>query len=273
MGCVPVSSSPRALDEAVKRCAAAGIPARIVEDRHDAERAIAQEIADLMRAKPDLVLGLPTGKTPVGVYRELVRMHREERLDFSRVRTFNLDEFLGLGPDHEASFAHAMRTMLFDHVNVSPRNVHLLNGLVGAERAADHCRDYERAIESAGGIDLLLLGIGRNGHIAFNEPGSGRDSRTRVVELDEMTRADAASTFGGIANVPRRALTMGVATILGARRLRVMAFGAAKAECVQRAVVQPVGPKLSATFLRGHPGLAAWLDVDAAAALSEHDAR
>ncbi len=244
------------------------MPARIVEARADAERAIAREIAELVREKPDLVLGLPTGKTPVGVYRELVRLHRAEGLDFSRVRTFNLDEYLGIGADHEASFARAMREMLFDHVNVSTRNVHFLDGLVSVGRVADYCRDFERAIEAAGGIDLLLLGIGRNGHIAFNEPGSSRDSRTRVVELDEMTRADAAATFGGLANVPKRAITMGVATILGARRLRVLAFGAAKAECVQRAVVQSVGPKLPATFLRGHPSLVAWLDVDAGSALA-----
>jgi glucosamine-6-phosphate deaminase len=249
------------------------MPARIVEVRADAERAIASELAELVRAKPDLVLGLPTGKTPVGVYRELVRFHRDEGLDFSRVRTFNLDEYLGIGADHEASFAHAMQEMLFDHVNVTPANVHFLDGLVALDRAEAHCSEFERAIESAGGIDLLLLGIGRNGHIAFNEPGSSRDSRTRVVELDEMTRADAAVAFGGIANVPRQAITMGVATMLGARRLRVMAFGATKAECVQRAVVQPVGPKLPATFLRGHPSLVVWFDVDAAAALAGHDAR
>jgi glucosamine-6-phosphate deaminase len=185
------------------------------------------------------------------------------------VRTFNLDEYLGLGAEHEASFAHAMRTMLFDHVNVSPGNVHLLNGLVGAERAADHCRDYERAIEAAGGIDLLMLGIGRNGHIAFNEPGSSRDSRTRVVDLDEVTRADAAATFGGIEHVPRRAITMGVATILDARGLRVMGFGAGKAPCVKATVTRSISPELPATFLRTHPDVVAWFDLAAVAGLDE----
>ncbi len=251
----------------MKRCAAAGIPARIVEDRADAERAIAAEIAQLIRAKPDAVLGLPTGKTPVGVYRELARSHRDEGLDFSRVRTFNLDEYWGIGSDHEASFARAMRTMLFDHVNLSPRNIHLLDGLVKPERAEAHCRDYERAIEAAGGIDLLMLGIGRNGHIAFNEPGSTRDSRTRVVDLDEVTRLDAAATFGGLERVPKRAITMGVATILGSRRIRVLAFGASKAECVRSFVENPIHSNVPATFLRAHSGLVGGFDVASAAKL------
>ncbi len=252
----------------MRRLADAGIPAHVVDTRAQAERAIAREIAELVRDKPDLVLGLPTGKTPVGVYGELVRLHRDEGLDFARVRTFNLDEYLGIGSDHEASFARAMREMLFDHVNVSSRNVHFLDGLVSIDCIADHCRDFERAIETAGGIDLLLLGVGRNGHIAFNEPGSSRDTRTRVVDLDEATRTDAAATFGGLEHVPKQAITMGVATILDARSIRVMAFGEAKAECVQRAIARAVGPQLPATFLRGHPGLVAWLDVEAASRLA-----
>lgn len=252
----------------MRRLAEAGIPARIVDAREEAERAIAREITELVRKKPDLVLGLPTGKTPIGVYRELALLHRAGRLDFSRVRTFNLDEYLGLGAEHGAAFARAMREMLFDHVNVSPGNIHLLNGLVGPERAAAHCRDFERAIAAAGGIDLLLLGIGRNGHIAFNEPGSSRDSRTRVVELDETTRTDAAAIFGGIEHVPKRAITMGVATILDAKRIRVLAFGAAKAEAVKRTLALAVGPDAPATFLRGHPGLAAYFDADASALLA-----
>lgn len=245
-----------------------GISARIVETRAVAERAVAREIAELVHAKPDLVLGLPTGNTPVGVYRELVKLHREEGLDFSRVQTFNLDEYLDLRADHEASFARAMRRMLFDHVNLAPQNVHIPDGCASAERAADQCRAYEQAIQDAGGIDLLLLGVGRNGHIGFNEPGSSRDSRTRVVELHAATRADAAAAFGGLEHVPQRAITMGVATILDARRIRVMAFGAGKAECVRRTFADPIGPELPATFLREHERLVSWLDAQAAVGLT-----
>lgn len=239
----------------------------VAEARERAERAVANEIAQLVHAKPNAVLGLPTGNTPVGVYRELARMHREEGVDLSRTVTFNLDEYVGLGADHPASFARAMRALLFDAVNVSNSHAHIPDGSVVAERLDDHCRAYERAIRAAGGIDLLLLGIGRNGHIAFNEPGSTRDSRTRIVELHATTRADAAAAFGGLEHVPERAITMGVATILEARRICVLAFGSAKAACVRDMLHGAVGPGNPATFLRGHSNARLWLDAAAARGL------
>ena len=261
-------------------------PTFLVGSREEAESAVAEEIAALVRGGGDVVLGLATGTTPVGVYRELMRAHREQGLSFARVTTFNLDEFLGLGPDHPASFRRFMDERFFAHVDVQRSRTHLpiVDGSsrvsrsradeawTASERAAAivAANAYEDAIRSAGGIDLQILGIGRNGHIGFNEPGSRRDSRTRVVELHEETREDATTAFGGIERVPVRAITMGVATILDARRIRVLAFGAQKSAVVRRTLLEPVSERCPSTFLRGHGDVRLFLDREAASELEVH---
>lgn len=239
----------------------------------EAAAALARECAAMIRGRGaegrSVVLGLATGSTPIPFYRELVRLHREEGLDFSGVTTFNLDEYLGLAPEHPESYRAFMRAHLFDHVNLAPERTHLPPGIVaeGEEEAA--CAAYEDAIRAAGGIDLQILGIGRTGHIGFNEPGSARDSRTRKVHLDPVTRQDAAPAFGGLANVPTHALTMGCATILDARALRLMAWGEKKATIVAEAVDGPVTDAVTASFLQLHGNAAFLLDREAAACLPE----
>jgi glucosamine-6-phosphate deaminase len=222
----------------------------------DAAREVAGEIAALIRERRAAgrmaVLCLPTGRTPLGVYDELVRMQRDEGLDFANVTTFNLDEFLGLPPEHPQSFRRYMRERFFARIGLEPTHTWIPSGDVAPAQIAAHCAEYEREIADAGGLDYALLGIGRNGHIGFNEPGSVRDSRTREVRLHEVTRADAARAFGGLEFVPERAITMGVATILGARRVRVLAFGADKREILRRTLEDAPGPQVPATFLRGH---------------------
>ncbi len=229
-----------------------------------AAREVAQEIADLIRERRAggrmAVLCLPTGRTPLGVYEELVRMHRDEGLDFANVTTFNLDEFLGLAPEHPQSFRRYMRERFFAHVGLTPAQTWIPFGDVAPAQIEAHCREYEREIADAGGLDYALLGIGRNGHIGFNEPGATRESRTREVRLHEVTRADAAKAFGGLEFVPERAITMGVATILEARRIRVLAFGADKREIVRRTLEAPVGPQAPSTYLRGHADVRLFAD-------------
>jgi glucosamine-6-phosphate deaminase len=232
----------------------------VVDSREHAEHELAREIAGLVREDRRVVLGLATGDTPSGVYRELARLRSQEGLDFDRVRTFNLDEYLDLLPDHPGSLARWMRERVFEPLGIPSANRHV--PAVDPGGAA-----YERSIREAGGIDLLILGIGRNGHIGFNEPGSPRESRTREVRLHVWTREDAASVFGGIADVPDRAITMGIATILEARRIRVLAFGSRKAPIVRRALEGSIDAEVPASFLRGHPDLRIWLDPDAAAEL------
>lgn len=210
------------------------------------------------------VLGLPTGSTPVGLYRELIRRHRENGLDFSHVVTFNLDEYFPMAPDDPQSYRRWMNETFFHHVNVRPQNIHIPDGTIPPEQAEDFCASYEQKIRRAGGIDLQILGIGRTGHVGFNEPGSTRSSRTRLVTLDPVTRRDAASSFFGEENVPHQALTMGVGTILDTRKLVLMAFGEHKAPIVQRAVEGPVTDAIAASFLQQHPDAVFLLDQPAA---------
>ena len=210
------------------------------------------------------VLGLPTGSTPVGLYRELIRLHREAGLDFSRVITFNLDEYFPMQPDDPQSYRRWMQETFFNHVNIPPQNIHVPDGTIKPEEVEDYCHRYEQKIRRAGGIDLQILGIGRTGHIGFNEPGSTRHSRTRMVTLDPVTRRDAASSFFGEENVPHQALTMGVGTILDARKIVLMAFGEHKARIVQRAVEGAVTDAVAASFLQQHPDATFLLDQAAA---------
>ena len=248
------------------------IPVRILPG-HDAIAAdVAGRIAALLRRRAAVgrlaVLGLATGSTPVGVYRELIRMHRDEGLDFSGAVTFNLDEYFPMQPDNLHSYHRYMREHLFDHVNIPRSRQHIPRGDIPSSAVAKHCEEYERRIREAGGIDLQLLGVGRSGHIGFNEPGSARDSRTRRLYLDTITRADAASDFFGEENVPPQAITMGVATILEAREVVLLATGEHKAEIVRRAVEGEVHADVAATFLQRHPAAAVYLDPAAASELT-----
>ena len=245
---------------------------QVFADAEAAGAAVAREIAGLIRERASLdrpcVLGLPTGATPVGVYAELVRLHREEQLSFANVTTFNLDEYYPIAPDELQSYRRFMREHLFDHVDIDPRRVHIPDGTVPPDRVHEYARRYEEAIADAGGLDLQLLGIGRTGHIGFNEPGSAKDSATRLITLDRVTRRDAAADFFGLDQVPRRAITMGVGTILAARRVVLMAFGEHKAQIVAQAVEGPVTPHVAASFLQEHANAAVVLDHAAAADLT-----
>jgi len=248
------------------------IPTRIFDDHDDLSRAVAARIAELVRERAaegrPAVLGLATGSTPIGVYRELVRRHREEGLSFRHVVSFNLDEYYPMAADSIHSYHRFMWEHLFQHVDIPAAQVHLPGG--GAERGAlgAHCDAYERAIRDAGGIDFQLLGIGKTGHIGFNEPGSGAGSRTRLVTLDTITRRDAAADFFGEPSVPREAITMGVATILEAGEVAILATGEHKADIVRRAVEGEVDTDVAATFLQRHPRATFYLDRAAAAQLT-----
>ncbi|MFG0330201.1 MAG: glucosamine-6-phosphate deaminase [Phycisphaerales bacterium] len=237
-----------------------------------ASKAVAAEIADLIRERAAegraAVLGLATGSTPTGIYDELVRLHREEKLSFANVVTFNLDEYWPMQPHELQSYDRFMHEHLFDLVDIEPANVHIPDGQLPREDVHRYCERYEAAIREAGGIDYQILGVGRTGHIGFNEPGSPRDSRTRLITLDRVTRMDAASDFFGEWNVPRKAITMGVGTILDARRIVLLAFGEHKAAIVRRAVEEPITPSVAASFLQEHPNARIVLDSAAAAELT-----
>ncbi len=217
------------------------------------------------RGKDGAVLGLATGSTPLPLYRELVRRHREEGLPFAHATSFNLDEYWPIAPDHPRSFARFMDEHLFDHLDLPAARRHIPSGLTPVPGLAAACQDYEAAIAAAGGIDLQVLGIGVNGHIGFNEPGALPGSRTRMVELDDSTRARARGDFGG-EEVPARAVTMGLATILEARRILVLATGPDKAAAVAAAIDGPATTALPASWLQQHPDVTWLLDAPAAAA-------
>ncbi|MCX7887510.1 MAG: glucosamine-6-phosphate deaminase [Verrucomicrobiae bacterium] len=235
-------------------------------DEAAAARLVAQIIAKELRARPHLVLGLATGATMERVYEELVRMHREEGLDFSLCRTFNLDEYIGLPPEDPRSFRAYMNRHLFSRVNIDLRNTHLPNGM--ASDIAAECRRYEELIRDCGGIDLQLLGIGRTGHIGFNEPLSALRSRTREKALTPITIQQNAVYFDNDPNkVPRRAITMGVGTILEAERCVLLATGEAKAEIVAKAVEGPITAMVTASVLQLHPRCTVVVDEAAATKL------
>ena len=248
------------------------VPCFIFPEARDAAQALAQQIATLIRTRAgegrSCVLGLATGSTPVGVYNELVRMHREEGLSFVNVVTFNLDEYFPMQPFELQSYARFMREYLFDHVDIPPENVNIPDGSLDRESVHDWCRAYEEKILSAGGIDLQVLGIGRTSHIGFNEPGSSRMSRTRLITLDQFTRVDAASDFFGEENVPRHAMTMGIGTILEARQIVLLAFGEHKARVIARAVEGEMSPAVAASFLQEHRNAQIYLDHAAGADLT-----
>lgn len=233
---------------------------------------VAKKIANLIQEKDAVgemtVLGLPTGATPIGVYHELIRMHREEGLDFSNVITFNLDEYFPMLPGNLQSYHRFMHENLFDHINIAKENIHIPRGDIAHEAVEQHCDEYERQIRRAGGIDLMLLGIGRSGHIGFNEPGSRKDDRTRMIVLDEITRKDAASDFFEEKYVPREAITMGVGSILDCREIILMATGEHKAPIIRKAVEEAPSSQVTASFLQEHPNAAFYVDAAAAQQLT-----
>jgi len=246
------------------------LPVQLFLDSKTAANAVAKRIADLIRQRAGqgktAVLGLATGHKPINVYRELIRMHREEGLSFVNVVTFNLDEYWPMKPDALQSYHRWMHENFFKHVNIPRENINIPDGMV--KKADEFCRKYEQAIVKAGGIDLQILGIGRTGHIGFNEPGSSSDSRTRLVHLDRVTRLDAASDFFGEENLPAQAITMGVGTIMAARSICLLAFGEHKAPILRRAIEEPIHTTVAASYLQSHPDATFYLDSSAAAMLT-----
>jgi len=248
------------------------VPTLAFKNAREVDRHVALVVESLIRENNSAglrtVLGLPTGSTPIGVYRELIRLHREEGLDFSNVVTFNLDEYWPMDEVSIHSYRRFMRETFFDHVNIPAENIHIPDGTIPLRDVDSFCDAYERDIEKAGGIDLQILGIGRTGHIGFNEPGSPRDSRTRMVTLDPVTRQDAASDFFGDENVPLQALTMGVGTILEARKIVIIALGEHKAKIVRLAVEEPISEEVTASCLQAHRNVTFALDLAASSELT-----
>ena len=238
----------------------------IFKDERALAKTLAERIARDLAAKPDLVLGLPTGRTPIRLYHELGSMHAKGQADFSRATTFNLDEFLGIPPEHPGSYRAFMQEHLFSRVNLDPSRINVLHGT--AADPNEECVRYDRAIDEAGGIDLQLLGIGTNGHIGFNEPARELASTTHRVVLKSSTRRSNAALFGGDPDqVPREALSMGMATILHARQIVMIATGKSKAGCIEKVVHGPITTKLPASFLQVHRDVELMLDETAASRL------
>jgi glucosamine-6-phosphate deaminase len=248
------------------------ISTEIFETSRIASEAVALEIANLIRAKAKknetCVLGLATGSTPTNVYAALIRMHREEGLSFQNVVTFNLDEYFPMQPDSLQSYVRFMNEYLFDHIDIPKENINIPNGQISKEKIADFCNDYEAKIKNYGGIDLQILGIGRTGHIGFNEPGSGIHSLTRLITLDHITIMDAASDFFGEEHVPRKAVTMGVGTIMNAKRAILMAWGEGKAPVIRKTIEGEISDQIPATYLQKHQNVSIVLDKAAAAELT-----
>ena len=232
----------------------------------EASEVAARLVARQVREKPSSVLGLATGSTPCKLYQLLARMHREDGLDFSKATTFNLDEYVNLDPTHPASYHQFMVENFFSHVNVRRESVHIPNGMVADVPA--HCADYERAIRKAGGIDLQILGLGSDGHLGFNEPGSSLASRTRIKTLTERTRSDNARFFTGAQEVPHHVITMGLGTIMESRMCLLLAFGKAKAEAVAASVEGPVTASVPGSLLQFHPQAKVLLDAESASSLT-----
>ena len=248
------------------------IPVTFHETSAEACQILAVEVGSLIRqrqaAGKHAVLGLATGSTPVPFYRELIKMHREEGLSFDNVITFNLDEYYGLDQQHRESYFRFMQEQLFEHIDIPEANINIPPGTVSRKEVYQACLDYERKIDAHGGIDIQILGIGRTGHIGFNEPGSTQESPTRMITLDKITREDAARDFLGIKNVPRFAITMGVGTILRAKRIVLMAWGENKAQIVRKAVEEPTTDAISASYLQSHPNAQFLLDRGATSGLT-----
>ncbi|MBF4472940.1 MULTISPECIES: glucosamine-6-phosphate deaminase [Flavobacterium] len=244
----------------------------IFDSSQEASLLVAQEIANLIQRKEELnepcVLGLATGSSPVKVYEELVRMHKEEGLSFKNVVTFNLDEYYPMDSTNIQSYYYFMHEHLFNHVNILPENVNIPNGKVSNEELQQYCIDYEMKIKSYGGLDFQLLGIGRTGHIGFNEPGSHINSGTRSITLDHLTRMDAASSFLGIDNVPRKAITMGIDTVRNAKRIVLLGWGVSKASIIKKTIEGEITSQVPASYLQEHKNTTFVLDSEASSELT-----
>ena len=248
------------------------IPTHIFSDSELASKSVAKEIADLIRknnlaGKPS-VLGLATGSSPKKVYQELIRIHREEGLSFKNVITFNLDEYHPMEPDSIQSYVRFMKEQLFDHIDIPVNNYHLPDGTLPLDKIPEFCRDYEAKIERLGGFDYYLLGIGRNGHIGFNEPGSTINSKTRLMTLDIATKIDASPDFGGLQKVPKKAITLGIDSIMKSKKIVLLAWGEHKADSVAKAVEGTVTSDTPASYLQLHPNASFILDETAASMLT-----
>jgi glucosamine-6-phosphate deaminase len=247
------------------------VPVKIFKDSAEASEFVAKEIAALIKTRiaegKNCVLGLATGSTPTRVYAELVKMHKTEGLSFKNVHTFNLDEYYPMLPDSIQSYVRFMNEHLFNHIDIPKNQIHIPDGTLTKEKIADFCKDYEKKIDDLGGIDIQILGIGRTGHIGFNEPGSTEKSFTRLVTLDQVTRIDAASDFFGEENVPRKAITMGVGSILKAKRVIMMAWGEGKAKVISKAVEGPITDQIPSSFLQKHNNCLVVLDDAASSEL------
>lgn len=238
----------------------------IVKDQAEQGKIAAGLIAVEMRQKPHFVLGLATGTSPIPLYQELIRMHKEDGLDFSTTSSFNLDEYVGLEPTHEQSYRHFMNVQLFDHVNINKKNTHVPDGL--ADDVDTFCAEYEMMIEDVGGIDCQVLGIGSNGHIGFSEPGTSLSSRTHKAKLTQSTIDDNSRLFEKKEDVPVEAITMGIGTVLDAGRVVLVANGANKADAVALAIEGPVTATVPASALQFHPAVTFVVTEDAAAKLT-----
>ncbi len=246
----------------------------IFSDSNEASIIVAQEIAALIRKKQasgkQCVLGLATGSSPIRVYEELVRMHKEEGLSFNNVVTFNLDEYLPMEKDNRQSYWHFMHEHLFNHIDIPSENIHIPDGTLSNEYVREYCLGYEEAIKKFGGLDFQLLGIGRTGHVGFNEPGSHRNSGTRVITLDHITRVDAAPAFLGIDNVPRKAITMGISTVMNAKRIVLLGWGQNKADIIKKTVEGEISSHVPATYLQEHKNCTFVLDDGAGSELTRN---
>jgi glucosamine-6-phosphate deaminase len=237
----------------------------IKENPEEMSKLAAQMIAEVIKSKEKPVLGLATGSTPVGTYKELIRMYKEGELDFAKVRSFNLDEYVGLDENHDQSYHYFMWENLFKHINIKKENTNVPDGM--AKDIEKACKKYEEKIKKWGGIDIQILGIGGNGHIAFNEPGSSYASRTRIIALDERTINDNARFFAKKEDVPRYAVTMGIGTILEARKIILLANGKNKAEAIAKSVEGPITAMVPASFLQMHADVTFIIDKEAASLL------
>ncbi len=248
------------------------VPIDIFQHSKEGSTYIAKIIANAIREKQkngeQIILGLATGSSPVMVYKELIRIHKEEHLSYENVITFNLDEYYPIEPDQIQSYHHFMHKYFFDHVNIPKENIHIPRGDINLEEVNDYCREYENKIERLGGLDIQILGIGRTGHIGFNEPGSGSNSKTRLIRLDNITRRDASREFNGLEHVPYKAITMGVKTILNAKMVLLMAWGQHKASILKEAVENQPSSDIPATFLQEHPNIRFFIDKAAAQQLT-----
>lgn len=240
----------------------------IKENYDELSKETAKIIKEAILTKPNLVLGLATGSTPIGMYQELIQMYEKGTLDFSKITTFNLDEYFDISTDHPQSYHYYMRKNLFDETNINPKNIYIPDGTTKNVKA--FCRDYERAIQETGGIDLQILGIGSDGHIGFNEPGTSLNSRTHLTKLAESTIEDNSRFFEKKEDVPKSAITMGVQTIFEAKKIILLASGEKKAEAIAKTLEGPITPQITASVLQQHPNVIFILDKKAASKLKKY---